>query len=796
MTLASNSVRMTTRLQIFLACLSWIPGLSLAATPAELRSIYESLLEQEYSEEVIEVTGEGLTWAIDTALWHLEQGRIRLLAPEIGGHAAGFIFQGSGFVSIEVPDPIELRQLRRFTKTPDLETLATRFDTLIVHTNGELPKPLSRRRLPTVSKPIPLARERIDHAFRMHRDDFAARLIAAQARPSDLYHRADMRTDSYGWLTYTYDDDRFEEIQVDFYNSQYPFVETWLSLDRPQDRRQDGRPGFVFRPRSDIETVSIEADLTTFAKQGTFGQSRVRPLKGRFLAKVVSNPLVAGDTAIRFDLSPLAKVLRVTTSGGEELDFLRDHIGRRSTGIDNDIYDDSLIVLLPGPLTAEDPIELGVEYEMRIFGFAPGRSWYPATEPDGTALLDRHTGEMSFATRDEFAVRSMGTLITDEVEANSRRTVWRQDEPVKMMSFVVAKQHHEAIVTIDGLPEIAVFGSVKGYMSTRDLELIGIDVANSLNYFQEVFEADLDSNRLQVGTIPASHGQSFDGLLHIGDFTTATDNVARVEMFRAHEVAHQWWGHKVGWKSYRDQWLSEGIAQYSAMMFVEQTVKGGKRYFRQMLSAYSDEILGSLNSVGSQFARPGATRLNRRGMDRMGPVGHGYRSSIGETPSAYSSQAYLKGSLVMHMLRVLTRIMTGSDEAFVDVLRATIDRMAGDYAATEDLQAILSDRVPADWSWFFDQWVYGAEIPTYVWERTVDRRDGKQYLVLQVVQRDVGPEFKMPVPVEIEYSGGDVVTVLATIKDGANTFEFELEDTPKRVTFNPDNAVLARLKNR
>ena len=26
-----------------------------------------------------------------------------------------------------------------------------------------------------------------------------------------------------------------------------------------------------------------------------------------------------------------------------------------------------------------------------------------------------------------------------------------------------------------------------------------------------------------------------------------------------HEVAHQWWGHAVGWKSYRDQWMSEGF---------------------------------------------------------------------------------------------------------------------------------------------------------------------------------------------------------------------------------------------
>ena len=31
-----------------------------------------------------------------------------------------------------------------------------------------------------------------------------------------------------------------------------------------------------------------------------------------------------------------------------------------------------------------------------------------------------------------------------------------------------------------------------------------------------------------------------------------------------HEVAHQWWGHTVGFDSYRDQWMSEGFAEMSA----------------------------------------------------------------------------------------------------------------------------------------------------------------------------------------------------------------------------------------
>ena len=37
----------------------------------------------------------------------------------------------------------------------------------------------------------------------------------------------------------------------------------------------------------------------------------------------------------------------------------------------------------------------------------------------------------------------------------------------------------------------------------------------------------------------------------------------------AHETAHQWWGDLLSWKSYRDQWLFEALANYSALMLLE-----------------------------------------------------------------------------------------------------------------------------------------------------------------------------------------------------------------------------------
>jgi hypothetical protein len=45
-----------------------------------------------------------------------------------------------------------------------------------------------------------------------------------------------------------------------------------------------------------------------------------------------------------------------------------------------------------------------------------------------------------------------------------------------------------------------------------------------------------------------------------------------------HEVAHQWWGHTVGFDSYRDQWMSEGFADMSASLYIQLIEKNPKRF--------------------------------------------------------------------------------------------------------------------------------------------------------------------------------------------------------------------------
>ncbi len=48
----------------------------------------------------------------------------------------------------------------------------------------------------------------------------------------------------------------------------------------------------------------------------------------------------------------------------------------------------------------------------------------------------------------------------------------------------------------------------------------------------------------------------------------------------AHEIAHQWWGGLISWKSITDNWITEGLATYASMLYLRE--KQGERAYRKI----------------------------------------------------------------------------------------------------------------------------------------------------------------------------------------------------------------------
>ena len=260
-------------------------------------------------------------------------------------------------------------------------------------------------------------------------------------------------------------------------------------------------------------------------------------------------------------------------------------------------------------------------------------------------------------------------------------------------------------------------------------------------------------------------------------------------------MAHEWWGHKVGWKTYRDQWISEAFAEYCAMMFVRDFVKGGDRHFEEMLRSYEGIVKGNFAGGFSKFNRPMLIERDVTQRNRLGPIGHGYRAATKEIRAGYLIQTYYKGPLVLHMLRMILAYRTGSDQIFVKTLRDFLREHDGKAAGTEDFRRVLERNLGgADMRWFFDAWIYRAEIPTYTWSYDV-KPDGDAFLLtIHLERRDVSDGFTTFIPVRVESADGKAAVILIPSKQAKESITRRLSAKPKNVVFAPESSLLANVK--
>jgi aminopeptidase N len=255
-----------------------------------------------------------------------------------------------------------------------------------------------------------------------------------------------------------------------------------------------------------------------------------------------------------------------------------------------------------------------------------------------------------------------------------------------------------------------------------------------------------------------------------------------------HEVSHQWWGHAVGWASYHDQWLSEGFADFSASLFLQYTEGGNLDKYLKFWEHHRHTILDK-----NQFGlRP----------NDAGPIWMGLRLNTPRAPGAYNRIVYPKGSYVLHMLRWMMYDPKTGDQKFIAMMRDFVKSHFNTNASTETYKAIVEKHMTPGMDldgnkrldWFFDQWVYGTEVPRYKLDYSLTpESDGKVTLRGKVTQSDVSPNFKMTVPIYLDFGKGIVrmgtIPVMGNMT--TNEFQVKLPERPKRVMINYHYDVLA-----
>lgn len=413
--------------------------------------------------------------------------------------------------------------------------------------------------------------------------------------------------------------------------------------------------------------------------------------------------------------------------------------------------------------------------------------WYPRHD-----FMHKAPFELTYTTPDQFLFASAGQPAGEPVD-NGDGTVtsrWTLPEPSRNVSFNIG-YFYETKVTPDSLPPIVVLRDKE--MSKSVATQVAWDVENSVRFFQHLYGPSR-APYYSATQIPFGHGEAFPGLIHLSWLTfegNLADRIERAseikregfnEFFRAHEVAHQWWGIGVDYASYHDQWISEGFASYSGLMYVQAVLKNNAMFF-DWLRFYRQEIVDNRKS------------LFGKGQE-AGPIWLGYRTNSSTTSGDYNLIIYKKGAWVLHMLRVLMiDPNTLSDEKYRSMMREFYASYAGRRASTRDFQRVAEKHAGAKLDWFFQQWIFGTSIPTYRFSHVVrETPDGKYLLKCRVEASDVPADFRSYPMLSIDFGGGRVSRGRRPVQGPRTEFELLLPAKPEKVIFNDFESVLCNLE--
>jgi hypothetical protein len=231
--------------------------------------------------------------------------------------------------------------------------------------------------------------------------------------------------------------------------------------------------------------------------------------------------------------------------------------------------------------------------------------------------------------------------------------------------------------------------------------------------------------------------------------------------FLAHELAHQWWGQAVGWKNYHEQWISEGIAQYFAILFAEEE-RG------------TDVMLGLLR------------QMRRTAMDAsdQGPIYLGYRlGHIRGDSRVFRALVYNKAAMVLHMLRRLV-----GDEAFFDGIRRFYADWRFRKAGTDDFRKAMEASSHRELGPFFEGWIYGAAIP----EVKFTYQRGANAVMLRFEHR--GEVVHVPITVTLSYASGETQEIVVPVAERVVERSIPLTGALRRVEVNADHAALVEVE--
>ncbi len=557
-------------------------------------------------------------------------------------------------------------------------------------------------------------------------------------------------------------------------------------------------------------TASSQEDRRLFATIGYKIETVIARNQHLFSSATIRfQSLIAGERVMKFGLLPNLRVTRVVDDQGENLHFVQE--SRKEDG--------SFYVILSNAPEPGKESSITVEYAgdkvleqagEGSFYVRARQSWYPNLN----GFSEHSLYDLTFKVPRRYKVVSVGKLQSESIEQDLAVSHWVTPIPVAVAGFNYGD--YTRVELADDVTHYKISGY---YLSELPDNLRGYSALQTIapgamtKYALEQTRAQLQICTHFFGKSPYediyvteqpdfNFGQSWPDLIYL-PISAYTDSTQRwmlfgqirskttgfVEEVTPHEVAHQWWGHTVGWASYHDQWLSEGFAEFSAALFLQNGMAGDwRKDYVQFWDRLHHEILEK-NTFGIA-------------PNDAGPLWMGTRLISPRTESAYQNVIYPKGAYVLEMLRSIMYSLDDQDKEFIAMMHDFVDVHRDRPACTESFKAIAEKHMTKlmdlrgdhRLNWFFDEWVYGTQVPRYHFDyQTSAVEGGKVKLHMTLTQSEVDDHFIMLVPVFADFGKGWMrIGQIGVNGSTTRSVDAMLPSMPKKIGLNVFKEILER----
>jgi len=731
--------------------------------PAEYDSLYEGLRHAEPDPDR-GISVHDVVVQEDVGWIELIDGDLSLLKP-IGGKTLGAVFVGHGRFVMTPPIEVERAQLRRFYGADSLDvSIKTVVFLFSAGSESILFKGVDWQ----PHRPAADARREIEETmdYVIDGDGWIRRDVALPLLDgAPGYFHAQLAESRGDPLLFTVNPLRAEEVSlarrskaagpkraeiIAQFNKHADYVSGRSFAQEALD--------LIHTPRFDIDGT-IDGNLTDFSAKASVTVRRVG----------------GGYRWIPFQLFSDLDVDSIVWEGGRPATYAR---GKGSTDIWVDFSaapsDSTQLTFYYGGKLFEHQYQLWTELRSTI-------GWYPVYE-----FLRPAVYHMSFHAPKKIKVATVGRRLSESTDGNVTTSVW-ETPAVDLVTFNIGSFTEYDIddprvpnlrveLDEDAHAELSRIYAKANRVLIQQSHMgrqVGLDIGHSFGFYEDVFGQPTVSSVLAT-EIPSAHGEAYPGLVLLAAGTFAyTSEKGYDEMFRAHEVAHQWWGIGVEPATYHDRWLAEGFAEFSGLWYMARQ-RASLDLFHKRLEEMRKKILDRSAQTG--------------------PIWLGTRVADSRHPEDYQTIVYEKGAWVLRMLQsTLLDLNTGTDDRFRDMMHDFYTSYRGKKATTQDFQKVVEKHFGGSMDWFFNEWVYGTAVPRYDFAYKLEELDkGEVRATVRVRQRDVPANFMMYVPVKIDFGARGEAYVRILVKGPETEVTLPiLPQKPDDIILDPDESVLA-----